>query len=67
MTAWKNEIVEKHLYPKYSKKLSLPESMVLGLYNYIVFEPIEKSTGKVYYRLCHKIMKQKDHFPNSEM
>ena len=67
ITAWKNAIAEKHLDPKYSKKLSLPEGMVSGLYKYIVFEPIEKSTGKVYDRLCHKIMKQKDHFPNSEM
>ena len=30
--------------------------MVSGLYKYIVFDPIERSTGKVYDEPCHRIM-----------
>lgn len=66
ITAWKNEMAAKHLYPKYSRKMRLPEGMISGLYKYIVFEPIEKSTGKVYDKLCHTIMKREGSFPNAE-
>jgi hypothetical protein len=31
-----------------------------------VFEPIERSTGKVYDTLCHTLMNQKGIFPNAE-
>lgn len=37
-----------------------------GLYKYIVFEPVEKSTIKVYDKLRHTIMKRKGAFPNAE-
>ena len=30
--------------------------MVSGLYKYIVFEPIERSTGKVYDEPCHRVL-----------
>lgn len=64
--AWKNEMAEKYLHPQYPKRLKLPEGMVSGLYKYIVFEPIEQSTGKVYDKLCHTIMKREEVFPNAE-
>lgn len=64
--AWKNEVAEKYLNPKFSKRVILPSGMISGLYKYIVFEPIEKSTGKVYDKLCHTIMKRDGSFPNSE-
>ncbi len=40
--------------------------MVSGLYKYIVFEPIEDSTGKVYGTPCHSIMGYEGSFPNAE-
>jgi hypothetical protein len=38
------------------QRIKFPDGMVSGYYKYIVFEPIEKSTGKVYDNLCHTIM-----------
>jgi hypothetical protein len=66
ITAWKNEVARKHLDAKFSKRLRLPDGMVSGLYKYIVFEPIGKSTGKVYDKLCHTIMKYGGAYPNAE-
>jgi len=66
ITAWKNDVAEKVLNPRYSQRLKLPTGMVSGLYKYIVFEPIERSTGKVYDKLCHAIMKRDGSFPNAE-
>jgi len=40
--------------------------MISGYYKYIVFDPLEKSTGKVYDELCHHIMKKEVDLPNSE-
>ena len=48
ITAWKNDVAQNHLNKRYVKRLQLPDGMISGLYKYIVFEPIEKSTGKVY-------------------
>src|SRR5258708_5307052 len=66
ITAWKNEKAEQFLNPRFSKRLKMPQGMISGLYKYIVFEPIEKSTGKVYDQLCHALLKQAGDFPNSE-
>ena len=66
ITAWKTEIARKHLDSKYPKRIKFPDGMVSGYYKYIVFEPIEKSTGKVYDKLCHTIMKHEGIFPNAE-
>ena len=40
--------------------------MTSGLYKYIVFEPIERSTGKVYDEPCHRIMGTGDELPNTD-
>lgn len=40
--------------------------MVSGYYKYIIFDQIEKSTGKVYDQPCHKIMKGNGHLPNTD-
>jgi hypothetical protein len=40
--------------------------MVSGLYKYIVFDPIERSTGKVYDEPCHRILGHPDALPNSD-
>ena len=40
--------------------------MVSGLYKYIVFEEIERSTGRVYDTPCHRIMGHADDLPNAD-
>ena len=40
--------------------------MVSGLYKYIVFDPIERSTGKVYDEPCHRIMGHAVELPNTD-
>lgn len=56
IVSWKNEYAQKHLDPRFPNRVHYPEGMVSGYYKYIVFEPIEKSTGKVYEHPCHKLM-----------
>jgi len=53
---WKNEYAKKYLDPVYQNRVFFPEGMISGYYKYIVFEEIEKSTGKVYDQPCHKIL-----------
>lgn len=66
IVTWKNQYVEKVLNPNYSKRLILPENMISGFYKYIVFEEIEKSTGRVYEQPCHSIMGKAYNLPNTE-
>ena len=66
ITAWKNDVAKKCLHSQYPNRVKFPDGMVSGYYKYIVFEPIAKSTGKVYDKLCHTIMKQPGSFPNAE-
>ena len=40
--------------------------MTSGLYKYIVFEPIERSTGKVYDEPCHRLFGRPDLLPASD-
>ncbi|MBS1860837.1 MAG: DegT/DnrJ/EryC1/StrS family aminotransferase [Actinobacteria bacterium] len=63
---WKNEYAREHLDPVHPAKLELPDGMTSGLYKYIVFEEIEKSTGKVYDQPCHRIMGRADELPNTD-
>jgi perosamine synthetase len=63
---WKNEIARKLLDASHPGRLQLPEGMVSGLYKYIVFDPIERSSGKVYDAPCHRIMHTGDDLPNSD-
>ena len=53
---WKNEQARLHLDPVYPARLELPDGMVSGLYKYVVFDPIERSTGKVYDEPCHRLL-----------
>jgi len=66
IVGWKNEYARKHLDPKFPGRLKFPEGMVSGYYKYIVFDPIEKSTGKVYDQPCHKLMGKTYDLPNSD-
>jgi dTDP-4-amino-4,6-dideoxygalactose transaminase len=66
IVAWKNDYARTHLDPLYPNRLELPEGAVSGYYKYIVFQPIERSTGKVYDMPCHRIMGHHVELPNSD-
>jgi dTDP-4-amino-4,6-dideoxygalactose transaminase len=66
IVAWKNKTARKHLDEQYPGRLSLPDGMVSGLYKYIVFDWLERSTGRVYDEPCHKIMGHHVELPNSD-
>ena len=66
IVAWKNETAREFLDPQYPGRLELPEGMVSGLYKYIVFDWLERSTGRVYDEPCHRIMGHDIDLPNSD-
>jgi dTDP-4-amino-4,6-dideoxygalactose transaminase len=66
IVAWKNEIARLELDPRYPSRLTLPDGMTSGLYKYIVFDWLERSTGRVYDEPCHRIMNTGDELPNSD-
>ncbi len=66
ITSWKNAVAARELDPIHPHRVKFPSGMTSGYYKYIVFDPIEKSTGKVYDALCHKILKHPGSFPNAE-
>jgi perosamine synthetase len=66
IVAWKNEYVQKHLDPRFPNRVKFPGGMISGYYKYIVFDPIDKSTGKVYDTPCHRIMNKNGDLPNTE-
>ncbi len=54
---WKNKVAKALMDPQFEgSRLQLPDGMTSGLYKYIVFEMLEKSTGRVYDEPCHRIM-----------
>jgi dTDP-4-amino-4,6-dideoxygalactose transaminase len=66
IVAWKNEVARERLDPQYPSRLELPEGMTSGLYKYIVFDWLERSTGRVYDEPCHRIMGSEVELPNSD-
>lgn len=66
IVAWKNEYARKHLDPVFESRVRLPSQMISGYYKYIVFKPIENSTGKVYDQPCHKIMRKDYELANTD-
>jgi perosamine synthetase len=66
IVAWKNQVARTQLDPRYPSRLELPEGMVSGLYKYIVFEWLERSTGRVYDEPCHRILGEPVQLPNSD-
>lgn len=62
----KNAVARTHLDPRHPARVHLPEGMVSGYYKYIVFEPIARSTGKVYEEPCHRIMAHDVELPNTD-
>jgi perosamine synthetase len=65
IVSFKNEYASK-LDSLYQQRVKLPLGMVSGYYKYIVFNPIENSTGKVYDQPCHKIMNHQIELPNTD-
>jgi perosamine synthetase len=66
ITTWKNDVARLHLDPLYPARLQLPDGMTSGFYKYIVFEPIERSTGKVYDEPCHRLLGKAVDLPNTD-
>ncbi len=63
---WKNEAARAVLDPAHPARLRLPDGMTSGLYKYVVFAPIERSTGKVYDEPCHRLLGSPVDLPNSD-
>ena len=66
IVAWKNAVAREHIDPAHPGRLQLPDGMTSGLYKYVTFDPIERSTGKVYDQPCHRIMGHQVDLPNSD-
>jgi dTDP-4-amino-4,6-dideoxygalactose transaminase len=66
IVAWKNTAARTQLDPVYASRLQLPDGMTSGYYKYVVFEPIERSTGKVYDEPCHRILGSHADLPNTD-
>jgi dTDP-4-amino-4,6-dideoxygalactose transaminase len=66
IVAWKNAVAREHLDPVHGARLQLPDGMRSGLYKYIVFSELERSTGKVYDQPCHRILGHPVDLPNCD-
>jgi dTDP-4-amino-4,6-dideoxygalactose transaminase len=66
IVTWKNAVAREQLDPVYPSRLELPDGMTSGLYKYIVFDWLERSTGRVYDEPCHRILGAGDELPNSD-
>jgi perosamine synthetase len=66
IVAWKNAQAREQLDPMYPNRVHLPEGMTSGLYKYVVFDPIERSTGKVYDEPCHRVLGHHVDLPNTD-
>jgi perosamine synthetase len=66
IVAWKNRVAREELDPRYPSRLELPDGMTSGLYKYIVFDWLERSTGRVYDEPCHRIIGHQVALPNTD-
>ena len=66
IAAWKNTVAREYLDDVHPARVELPDGMSSGLYKYIVFEPIARSTGKVYDTPCHRITGSSVDLPNTD-
>jgi len=67
ITAWKNRVARALMDPEHARtRLELPDGMTSGLYKYVVFERLERSTGRVYDEPCHRIMGHDVEMPNTD-
>jgi perosamine synthetase len=66
LVAWKNEYAQKRLDRQFSNRPKFPQGMISGYYKYVIFDPIQNSTGKVYDLPCHRIMNKDCELPNTD-
>ena len=66
ITDWKNTVARDQLDEQHPNRVLLPEGMVSGHYKYVVFDPVERSTGKVYDEPCHRLFGHQVDLPNSD-
>jgi dTDP-4-amino-4,6-dideoxygalactose transaminase len=66
IVAWKNAVASEHLDRLFRSRVELPDGMVSGFYKYVVFEPIARSTGRVYEEPCHRILGDSAELPNTD-
>jgi dTDP-4-amino-4,6-dideoxygalactose transaminase len=66
IVAFKNAVARSELDARYPARLELPDGMVSGLYKYIVFDRLERSTGRVYDQPCHRLMNDPADLPNTD-
>ena len=66
IVAWKNRVAREQLDALHPNRLELPQGMTSGYYKYVVFDPIERSTGKVYDEPCHRLLGHAIDLPNSD-
>ena len=66
IVAWKNESRASSSTRCIPARLELPDGMTSGLYKYIVFDWLERSTGRVYDEPCHRIMGHHVELPNTD-
>lgn len=65
IVVFKNEYAKK-LDKQFPNRVTLPDGMISGYYKYIVFDPIDGSTGKVYDLPCHRVLGHDTDLPNTE-
>ena len=63
---WKNAAARALLDPRHPGRLELPDGMTSGRYKYLTFDPVERSTGKVYDLPCHRLFGTAQDLPNSD-
>jgi dTDP-4-amino-4,6-dideoxygalactose transaminase len=66
IVSWKNAFARARLDSLYPSRLELPEGMISGLYKYIVFDQLERSTGRVYDSPCHRLLGHPGDLPNTD-
>ena len=67
IVAWKNGVARDTLDVQFAgSRLELPAGMTSGYYKYIVFDWLEKSTGRVYDEPCHRIFGHHVELPNTD-
>jgi perosamine synthetase len=62
----KNAVARRDLDPRHPARVMLPDGMTSGLYKYIVFDRLERSSGRVYAEPCHRIMGTGDRLPDTD-
>ena len=66
IVASKNAAAREILDPLHPARLGLPDGMTSGLYKYIIFEPIARTSGLVYETPCHRLLGHQVELPNSD-